>query len=283
MSTNKCYYHNMGGEALMIYDEEIEIASAREYKVVKSNEIIQKARFELNVIEQKTIAYVISKIQPEDMEFKEYVFDIKDYCKVCGLNYDNGGNYAYIKSVIKGLADKSMWITLDDGTETLCRWINKVWVNKRSGKAKLRLDDDIQKYLINLSKKFTQYELLCILPMKSQYSFRIYELMKSYAFAKKHVFDINKLKRQLMAENYVNFKDFRVKVLEIAVKEINMYTDLNVTYETIKKGRKVIQVIFYITERKGVERLKAQNRAVNTLHGIDSSNEMEGQMTIFDM
>lgn len=265
------------------YDETIDIAKSREVKVVKANEMIQKARFELSSIEQKTIAYIISKIKPADDNLKEYIFDVKEYCKTCGIDYDNGGNYSYIKSTLKGLRDKSFWVTIDNETETICSWVNKVWINKQSGKVRIRLDDDIQKYLIGLTERFTQYELLNTLPMKSQYSFRIYEILKSYAFAKKHKFDIDKLKKQLMAEHYTRYPDFRRYVLDTAIKEINQYTDLDITYDTVKKGRKVVQVIFYIKERKGVERLKAQNRAVNTLHGIDDTNEIEGQMTIFDM
>lgn len=269
-----------GGLLFMKYDDRIEIAKAREYKVIKSNQMIQKARFELSVIEQKTIAYIISKIHPEDTYLKEYEFSIKDYCKVCGIDWNNGGNYAYIKATLKGLRDKSFWVTLEDGTETLCSWIGKVRINKRSGIIKIRLDDDIQIYLIGLTEKFTQYELLNTLPMRSQYSFRIYELLKSYSFRKTMTMDINELKKILMAENYINFKDFRKYVLEIALREINEYTDLQISYEPIKKGRKVIQVIFYIKERRHWDKWFAQNKAVATLAGMDKS--VPGQMNIYD-
>ena len=37
-------------------------------------------------------------------EFKEYTFDIKDFCLVCGL--DDKGNYGDLKDQIKKIADK---------------------------------------------------------------------------------------------------------------------------------------------------------------------------------
>jgi plasmid replication initiation protein len=265
----------------MEYNDEYDIAKARECKVVKSNEMIQRARFQLTAVELKALAYVISKIKPDDTELKEYTFDIKEYCKVCGLDYKNGKNYFDIKKLLKGLRDKSFWVTLDNGKETTCSWVNKVWIDEGCGQVEIRLDDDIQKYLINLSEKFTQYELLSTLPMKSQYSFRLYEILKSYAFTKRHTFNIDELKKTLNCENYERYPDFRRKVLEVAMKEINKYTDLDVKYEPIKKGKKVYQLKFCIKERKCTERLKAQNRAVNALHGVDDSNE--NQLTIFDI
>lgn len=52
-----------------------------------------------------------------------------------------------------------------------------------------------------------------------------------------------------------NFKDFRRRVLEIAQREINEYTDLNVYFEPITKGRKVVQIRIHITEKSEIERI----------------------------
>lgn len=38
----------------MDYDSKIQIRTERDYKVVKANEIIQKAKFDLSLLEQKT-------------------------------------------------------------------------------------------------------------------------------------------------------------------------------------------------------------------------------------
>lgn len=249
------------------YDEKLLIEGQRSYKVVKANEIIQKARYDLNITELKTLAYVLSKIKPTDQRLEEYTFSIKEYCQVAGIDYKNGGNYRYIKSTLKGLRDKSFWVLDENGNEVLIGWLQKVKINKGSGKITVRLDDDLQKYVIGLFNNYTQYELLSTLPMKSSYSFRIYELLKSYAFQKKHTFDIDELKKQLAAANYVNFKDFRRYVLEVATKEINLYTDIEVNWEPIYKGRKVIQVKFYIKQRNSWGRLITATRAADKLDG----------------
>ena len=134
----------------------------------------------------------------------------------------------------------------------LCRWLAKVRTNKRSGIAHIKLDEDLAPYLFDLKQQFTQYQIYNVLGMKSAFSVRIYELMKSYSFRHTITIELDELKRLLMVENvksYVNYKDFRVKVLEKAQTEINELTDINIEFEPIKTGRKVTSIKFIIEEK----------------------------------
>ena len=122
---------------------------------------------------------------------------------------DSGKNYKDIKQTSKSLRDKSIWITLEDGSETTLSWIDKITINKNSGSIKIKIDDMMKPYLIHLQRHFTSYELLYTLAMRSQYSIRLYEILKSYAYQKNKIFDIEDLKRTLSAENYIRFPDFK--------------------------------------------------------------------------
>lgn len=225
---------------------------AQEYKIIKSNDLIQQSRFSLSLQEQKIILYLISKIKPEDMDLEEYEFQIQDFCFICGLDKNNGANYKYIKQTLKGLRDKSIWITRNDGAQVTLGWISKVVINPGSGNVLIKLDDDMKPYLVQLQKRYTSYELLYTLAMRSQYSIRIYELLKSYEYQKKKVvFDINSLKEIVNAETYTRFPDFKRKVIDIAIREINDFSDLNVSYEMIKEGRRYAKIVFDIKIKKG--------------------------------
>ena len=230
----------------------------RGYLVVKSNELVQKSRFNLSLQEQKIILYLISKLRPEDITLKEHIFEIRDFCKVCGLDSDNGANYKYIKKALKALRDRSIWISLADGSETTLAWISAVTIGAKSGAVKIQLDERMKPYLLQLQHNLTSYELLYILAMRSRYSIRLYELLKSYEYRHREVFEIENLKRLLSAENYVRYNDFKRNVLDIATKEINSLSDLNVLYEVIKDGRKYSKIKFFIHEKKCIEeRLRA--------------------------
>ena len=115
----------------------------RNKTVVKANELIQKSRFNLSLQQQKIVLYLISQITPNDEEFRLYEFSITDFCRVCGIDPYNGQNYLDLKQAIKDIADKSLWISIDEDEETLLRWIEKPYINKKSGTIKIRLDNDL--------------------------------------------------------------------------------------------------------------------------------------------
>ncbi len=267
----------------MTTDEKIEILKAREYQVVKSNNLVLKTRYDFTVNEQKTLAYVCSMIKPitamdraKEVPFElEYEFEILDYIRVLGLE-KTGKVYNEIKLILKGLRDKSIWLTLEDGTETTVGWLSKVWTNKKSGKAKVKLDEDLVPYLFDLREKYLSYGLRNILLMKSQYGIRIYELLKAYYDMKvgqtdkrniaekgkepksiSWTIDLDELKKLLMVDtikSYKNFNLFKTKVLEIAQKEINELTDITVYFEPILKGRKTVKVKFLISSKTSIDK-----------------------------
>lgn len=256
-----------------MYDRS-EIIEARSYKVVKANEIIQRAKHDLSLSELKTFAYIVSKIQPQDRSL-EYSFTINEYCRVLGIDTNNGRNILHVKQALKQLRDKSFWIKNKDGQSATIGWLDKVWVNEGSGRIRVRLDEDLQEYVIGLQANYTQYELICTLPMQSKYSIRIYELLKSYAFNRHtHTFDLEQLKEMLGCTKYQRFPDFRRKVLEIAVREINEFTDIEVSWSPVNKGRKVVQITFEITKRDTWRYYQAVQRA---------NEQLDGQLTIFDI
>lgn len=261
------------------YDPRLEIIQRRDYKIVKANEIVQKAKYDLSITELKIMSYIFSMVRPTDHDGQAYTFSVKEFCDVCGIDSTSGKHYATIKAYLKGLRDKSFWLMKDDGSTTTVGWLAKATVVPKSGVAQVKLDEDLSKYIINLvDTPYTQYELICTLPMRSQYSFKLFELLRSYAIRKKITFEIDEFKDTLMVQNYKNFKDLRVKVIEPAIKEINVYTDIEVSWHPVFKGRKVIQVTFEISMKDNFDRLAAHEQATFAL----DNKQIEGQMSIQD-
>ena len=250
----------------------------RHSTVVKANDLIQKSRFSLSLLQQRILLYLISQITPVDDDFKLYEFSIAEFCKVCGISY-NGRSYNEIKAIIKEIADKSVWITLaDEKTETLVRWIEKPYINADDGYVRIKLDADMKPYLLQLRENFTQFELIYTLKMKSKYSIRLYELIKSihYNELKEYVrtYKVEELKILLDGTSYNTFKDFHQRVLKPAVEEINKFTDKIVNYEQIKNGRKTIAIQFTIGSKEADDRLKI-------IHDIDREFGTN-QMTLWE-
>lgn len=256
--------------------QEMKVRSDREMQVYKRNDMIQKGRHELTMQEQKCVLYAISKIKPEDSVFQDYSFELSDFFKVCGLQKES---YSELKAILQGLADRSWWATIDDkGTESLVRWFSTLRTNKRSGRVTIKFHEDMMPFLLELTKGgqfYTHYELKYVLAMKSQYSIRLYELLKSYQRNNyEWFFEIDTLKKLLNCEQYKDFYDLRRWVLDPAVEEINAFTDIKIAWEPVKEGRKVVRISFYMIAKKKDALLDAE-RAIH--------DELDGQMDISEV
>ena len=250
------------------------------YLVVKENDLVQRAQYRLNAGEQKLVCYVISRIKPTDTRLDDQTIRILDFADITGV--DKRHAYRDFVSMINGIDKKAQWIKMGDEVFKF-RWFSEAKYNERKGTITVRLHSQLQRYLIDLRRNFTQYELWNILSLKSKYSIRMYELLRSYQFQSQHRFDIDELKTLLSAENYTTFKDFRRRVLDVAVKEINQYTDLEVTakFESAGREHRVKGVSFDIKRKKQSAAYKAYLQTVERIN--KRSHQIEGQMSLFDL
>ena len=226
-----------------------EISTRRSYMVVKGNDIIQKSRFSLTSQQQKILLSMISKIKPDDSATKTYSFEIQEFCRLCNIECNNGGNYIAIKQALYGIDKQVMWIKEPEKKrDTRLRWLNELYIDEGSGEIVFSFHKDMFPYLLDLREKYTQYSLINVLPMRSKYAIRLYELLKSYEGMSSITLTLEVLKARLDAENYTNFKDFRRRVLERAVEEINTYADIEVRFEPKKqKSRSYNAIAFHIS------------------------------------
>ena len=122
-------------------EKKLIISQQRTYKIFKGNEIIQKARYDLNITELKELSYITSMVKPTDDESTVYRFSLKDFCSVAGLDASNGHVIDQVKRSLKKLRDESFWFVNESGVHTLFSFIE-------SPKIKLLIDFFIESDLI---------------------------------------------------------------------------------------------------------------------------------------
>lgn len=232
-----------------------EISDSRSALVVQSNHLIRDVRtlrYGLTTQQQRIIVYLISKVCKDDKELKRVKFNISEYCDVCNLQ-KNGTEFERIKESLKSLRDKSYWIKNDDGDEILFAWVDTLVIRKNKS-VEVILSEALRPYLLNLSQSFTAYELINALCLRQKYSLRMYELLKSYMWLGKWQTSVKNFRETMyLKEKYPLFKELKRNVIDCSLNEINKYCDITVTYETIKKGRSINEIVFYIQEKRGVQ------------------------------
>ena len=255
-----------------------EYTVAREQLVVKANELIQRDRFSLSVQQQKIILFLISKIKPDDTKFNLYEFDIVEFCNVCGIDARSGKHYQSLKEAIKDIADKSIYLKLPDRQrETLVRWIEKPYFNEKSGIVQIKIDEDMRPYLLQLKENFTKYELVYTLCFRSQYSLRLYELLKMRHYKELETYEFSVAVEELRnnpqdAPKYPLYADFKARALLPAVKEINECSDIEVNILSEEKRGRAVNSIKFSVRSKTPQEIAAVRLKIDSQLG---SNQLD--------
>ena len=117
---------------------------------------------------------------------------------------------------------------------------------------------------------FTSYLLEQTASMDSIYSVRLYELLIQWLAAKQTpLFDLDNFRNQLGVEDheYKRMGNFKLRVLDLAVKEINEKSDIKVSYSQVKKGRTITGFKFKVHEKT---KIKANKE--NQLRDVDTAD-----------
>jgi len=240
------------------------VNAGRDYFVCKSNEIIQKGRYNLSTTQQKIILYAISKLRKNDDPDKLYEISIEELCRICGFDIDSGGvYYSKIKQDMRKLTTP-VWVQFPDNSEWTVSWFSSVGIVPLSGTVYVRFHEKVRDHLFDLQERYTQYHLSEVLVFKNKYAIRLFEILRSHftqdelnnGVEKEVVLSVEQLRNQLCLTAYSAFGELERNVIKKAIDEINQYAEqMNISYEKIKSGAKIDKIRFIITSPDFSERM----------------------------
>jgi plasmid replication initiation protein len=233
-----------------IYDLE----PAKNNLVTKSN-IINVASYKLNVKEQRIVLTLISMTKPQDKGFKFYRIPTKEMIKFLGIKEKNP--LKELEKILSTLGQKQLKIRDKGGIKTI-QWLASSDLPDSStieGYVELEISQKLRPYLLELRQAFLNYRLENILPLGSEYSIRIYELLKQKQKLGKAYYDYDHLRDifALKPNQYKLYADFKRRILLTSQKELLEKTDICFTFKEIraqqgKRGRPTLKGIeFYIS------------------------------------
>ena len=131
--------------------------------------------------------------------------------------------------------------------------INKVVVDKETLNFTCYLDKDLYEVLMGYKELgYSPINLKMIKQANGYYTQRFYELFRVWSgFNKDVTYTIGELKEWLMIEegmSYDRYYNFKIKVVEPALKEINQKLNMRVSYTENKVGRSVTSLTFVVED-----------------------------------
>lgn len=243
--------------------------------VVKTNKLVE-ASYRLDLNEQRLVLAAIVEGRESDLLHNNQLIKIsaKRFAAIFGMDESNA--YRLMKEAKNRLYERSVTIEdEEDGSVGAVRWVEGVFHKDGSGFVKLKFSSYVAPHLARLETEYTEYRLERIGKLTSAYAVRIYELCaqcrnKNIKEREENLPDLRR-KLGLTANEYPAIKDFKLRVLDPAVNQINEHTDLRITYENIKTGRTVTGLLFKIEVTDKDEKQKKTRQPALTNVYIDQN------------
>lgn len=237
-----------------VLEGQLQIDLTENTKVTMRNDFAS-GKYDLSALEQKLVLINIASIKFEDEHFNANTFRVIDMAQL--LNVTPEMLYRDLKRACDSLTNKKIYIQKEDGSWEFLVLVPTAKYIAKTGTVLMRLNEDAKPYLLQLRDMFTSFELSNILNLKSKYSIRIYQLMKSHSYRKELIITLDDLKYRLSLDDkkqksYRLFSNVSERVLKPAMREINDKTDITIDYEAIKQGRKIYALRFKIKDKQKV-------------------------------
>ena len=223
--------------------------------VVQSNGIVG-GKQALSLNSAKLIRAAIMQISPEDKELKPYVISIAELAILLGVPRSN--LYRDIDEITNNIISHPVFVKAQNGKRIA--WVKIPWVQRceyvSDAGVAIKLNDELKPFLLQLQGNYTQYTLDSVLSMKSVYSIRIFELLLEAIKQGRNPLPKEGRDAELTIRNireccdcedkYTRYSQFKARVIEKALQEINSKTMYRVSYTEKKKGHAVESLIFNI-------------------------------------
>jgi hypothetical protein len=216
--------------------------------VTQSNKLVE-SRYNLPLGEQRLVLTMIARIQPDDEDFKPYRIRVHEFAEFLGIA--KGSAYAECKKTTKKLLSRVISIEEPDGLLQI-NWLSSAKYIDGTGMVNLTFDPLLKPYLLQLKSNFTSCKLAMFLSFKSQYTMRIYTLLKQYEKLKTREIDVEVLRDMLGIgkDQYQLYTNLKKDILVSSQKELAEKADLYFEFEEIKYGRRVGAILFHIFSKQ---------------------------------
>ena len=258
--------------------------------VTKHNKLIS-ASYSLGVPEQRIIFLAIVAARAQDK-----LIDARGVLQIHASSYqeqfkvEKHSAYKALKSATRGLFDA--YFEYDDIHEQtgkpahyIVNWVQKIVYIDTAGMIELQFTDDVIPLITRLSEQYTEYDLKQVSELQSEYAIRLYELMMQWqSVGKTNEIAIDDLRKKLgvKPEQYNAMNNFKARVLDHAVKQINEHTDITVKYEQHKTGKTITAVSFAFKKKKILEHIDpAKNKNRDTATPDLFHNMTDSQISTF--
>lgn len=198
-----------------------------------------------------------------------------DFAKECGIDISTA--YTALETASERLFTRFFGYTNAEGDRVKMRWLNKVIYKAGQGGTELYFTDEVLLLLreFDALNPYTKYKKEVVLRLKKDYSLDLYHLAKKHQTMGGFQITLNELFEQLgLPESYQDLSNLKKRVIKPSLDEITVNTDIDLSYENIKKGRSVVGFKFTVKEKPKPKAIET-GRDKNTIDMFCNLNDAQ--------
>ena len=169
----------------------------------------------------------------------------------CGIDLSTA--YTALEAASDRLFTRFFGYTAENGDRVKMRWVNKVIYKAGQGGSELYFSDEVLLLLreFDALNPYTKYKKEVVLRLKKDYSLDFYHLAKKHQAMGGFQISLDELFQQLgLPESYrTRMNNLKYRVIEPSLNEITANTDIDLSYENVKRGRSVVGFKFTVKEK----------------------------------
>ena len=211
----------------------------------------------MNALEMRLFLLALQNVNPHisqndkyyDRGFKELHLTPNKVKEIFGH-----GEYLHrLKEVCKHLIQRSVVIEGENGERIYYALFGRIRYQPRDG-LRIKFNDDMRPLILDILESgysYTKVSMKQIFQLSSAYAMRLLELMLQYRgmmrdkkIVRQMALDELRFRLDVQEGTYPAIKDFKRRVLDAPIREINEKTQYRISYENVKTGRKVTGFIF---------------------------------------
>jgi plasmid replication initiation protein len=254
--------------------------------VVKDNALIN-ASYNLDLVEQRLILLAIIEARQNGTSTNKV---LTVYADSYVNQFDVHRNTAYqaLRDACENLFERrfSYQVLSPKGNleQVKSRWVQRISYVENEALVRLQFSDDVVPLITNLEKHFTSYELEQVSQLNSAYAVRLYELLIAWrGSCKTPIYEMSEFRNRLGVEasEYKLMHQFKSRVLDLAIEQINEHTDITVKYDQHKAGRVITGFSFTFGFKKSAKPKSTRAQAVEPPPTSDPAAEKREAYGLF--
>ena len=220
----------------------------KENKLIYQHNVITSGRYDYSACMLDILFMVLSGLEVGKMEYTIHVQDIE---AITGRKW----NLKQLREATESIGSRMFEIETKEKISQIWLFSNVDYI-LGTGSFTVGINPKASPYFFELKNNFTAMQLKSVLNCSSKYAKRLYAIACQWRSVGSKRFEIEELKKMLGLidkkgnEQFVEITAFKKFVLEIAKKQINENTDIEIDFELKKRGRSFHWITLHINSQK---------------------------------